>query len=98
MAGTSEVALHKIENTNSLFHIRFFSINSGGHVLLKPAIIPAKLHAKVFVFDRRALFVGSLNLDPRSAMLNTEIGLVFASPELASQAVTEVSKMVAGCT
>jgi len=36
----------------------------------------ASLHAKTFVFDRRAVFIGSLNLDPRSIQLNTEIGLV----------------------
>jgi len=58
----------------------------------------ASLHAKVFTFDRRALFVGSLNLDPRSVALNTEIGLVFASPELASQVATEAMNAVAGST
>jgi putative cardiolipin synthase len=41
----------------------------------------ASLHAKVFVIDRRAVFVGSLNLDPRSVDINTEIGVVFDSPE-----------------
>jgi len=44
----------------------------------------ASLHAKVFSFDRRTMFVGSLNLDPRSVALNTEIGMVFESPELAT--------------
>lgn len=43
----------------------------------------ASLHAKTFVFDRERLFVGSLNLDPRSAALNTEMGIVFHSPALA---------------
>jgi putative cardiolipin synthase len=36
-----------------------------------------------FVFDRRAVFIGSLNLDPRSIQLNTEIGLVCVSAPLA---------------
>ncbi|MGH8767367.1 MAG: phospholipase D family protein [Burkholderiales bacterium] len=49
-----------------------------------PGSSRASLHAKVFNFDRKAVFVGSLNLDPRSAALNTEIGLVFESPELAT--------------
>jgi len=44
------------------------------------------LHAKVFVFDRRKLFVGSMNFDQRSMRLNTEIGLIIDSPELARQA------------
>jgi putative cardiolipin synthase len=45
----------------------------------------ASLHAKTFVFDRRAVFIGSLNLDPRSIQLNTEIGLVCASAPLAEE-------------
>ncbi len=42
----------------------------------------ASLHAKVFVLDRRKVFVGSLNLDPRSVDINTEIGILFDNPEL----------------
>ena len=45
----------------------------------------ASLHAKTFVFDRRAVFIGSLNLDPRSIRLNTEIGVVSESPALAEE-------------
>lgn len=48
----------------------------------------ASLHAKSFVFDRQTVFVGSLNLDPRSVRLNTEIGVVFESPELAARLAT----------
>ncbi|MCX9155650.1 phospholipase D family protein [Niveibacterium sp. 24ML] len=43
----------------------------------------ASLHAKTFVFDRRSVFIGSLNLDPRSLQLNTEIGIVCDSPPMA---------------
>jgi putative cardiolipin synthase len=42
------------------------------------------LHAKLFVFDRTALFVGSMNLDERSVRLNTEMGLIIESEPLAS--------------
>jgi putative cardiolipin synthase len=38
------------------------------------------LHAKVLVFDCRSFFVGSMNLDPRSAFTNTEIGFVVDAP------------------
>jgi putative cardiolipin synthase len=47
----------------------------------------AALHAKVIVFDRKDVFVGSFNLDPRSADINTEAGLYVESPELAAQVV-----------
>ena len=41
------------------------------------------LHAKLFVFDRTAVFVGSMNLDQRSVRLNTEMGLIIESEPLA---------------
>ncbi len=39
----------------------------------------ASLHAKSFVFDRTQVFIGSLNLDPRAMVHNTEIGVVMKS-------------------
>jgi putative cardiolipin synthase len=47
----------------------------------------AALHAKVVVFDRKDVFIGSFNLDPRSADINTEAGLYIESPELAAQVI-----------
>lgn len=41
------------------------------------------LHAKVWVFDRQRLFIGSVNMDPRSFQHNTEIGLLIESEALA---------------
>lgn len=49
----------------------------------------ASLHAKSFVFDRQRIFVGSLNLDPRSVVENTEIGVVLDSPEAARHMLEE---------
>ena len=43
----------------------------------------ASLHAKSFVFDRKQVFIGSLNLDPRALVHNTEIGVVMEVPEIA---------------
>jgi putative cardiolipin synthase len=50
----------------------------------------ASLHAKTFIFDGQKIFVGSLNLDPRSVALNTEIGAVFDIPELAGSAARAI--------
>ncbi len=46
----------------------------------------ASLHAKAVAIDGRWLFVGSLNIDPRSIVLNTEIGVVVDSPALTAEA------------
>jgi putative cardiolipin synthase len=40
------------------------------------------LHTKLMVIDERYLFVGSLNLDPRSIEINAEMGLLIDSPEM----------------
>jgi putative cardiolipin synthase len=51
------------------------------------------LHAKLFVFDRQKLFIGSMNFDQRSKRLNTEVGLIIDSPELARQIATRFEAM-----
>jgi putative cardiolipin synthase len=50
----------------------------------------ASLHTKVFIFDRETVFVGSLNLDPFSIDINTEIGILFHSPEMAGEMAAEL--------
>ena len=44
-----------------------------------------RLHAKLVVIDKKRLFIGSMNLDPRSATINTELGAVIDSPPLARE-------------
>jgi putative cardiolipin synthase len=51
------------------------------------------LHAKLFVVDGSQLFVGSMNFDQRSQGLNTEVGLVIDSPELAAQTAQRFAGM-----
>ena len=53
-----------------------------------------RLHAKLLTIDRRLVFIGSMNLDPRSATQNTEIGVLVNSEELAREVlrVIDVSK------
>ena len=43
----------------------------------------ASLHAKTVVWDQERVFVGSMNFDPRSARLNTEMGVLIDSTGLA---------------
>ncbi len=45
----------------------------------------SSLHSKAMVIDQREVFLGSLNLDPRSVLWNTEVGVLIDSPELASE-------------
>ena len=50
-------------------------------------------HTKLAVMDERRVFAGSMNMDLRSARLNTELGLIVDSPELAD-AVLQLAHLV----
>jgi len=50
------------------------------------------LHAKSMVIDDQKIFIGTFNLDPRSANLNTEVGVLIESPELARQLTSSISR------
>lgn len=43
------------------------------------------LHSKAMVVDRERAYIGSMNFDPRSAAINTEMGVVIESPTLGEQ-------------
>lgn len=52
----------------------------------------ARLHTKAFIFDQELVFIGSLNLDPRSIDINTEMGILYDSPEMARQMAFELEE------
>jgi phosphatidylserine/phosphatidylglycerophosphate/cardiolipin synthase-like enzyme len=45
----------------------------------------ASLHAKAVVIDQKTVFIGSMNMDGRSAHFNSELGLVIRSADIAHQ-------------
>ena len=50
------------------------------------------LHAKSMVVDSQIVFVGTFNLDPRSANLNTEVGMLVNNRELARQVTASIEQ------
>ncbi|WP_206952964.1 phospholipase D family protein [Trinickia acidisoli] len=69
-----------LQRAHSRFYSRFFAGSESR----------ASLHAKAYVIDRRTLVIGSMNFDPRSAHLNSELALVIDSPIIAG----EVAKLI----
>lgn len=51
-----------------------------------------RLHAKISVIDGSRLFIGSMNLDPRSAAINTECALVIDSQPLVDSFQQTIAK------
>jgi putative cardiolipin synthase len=71
------VELHELRpDAGPIRQRMFFGVRGGSR---------AGLHTKAIVFDRKDVFIGSFNLDPRSSLINTEAGLFIESPELAAQ-------------
>jgi putative cardiolipin synthase len=84
LASTNHVAVHSgykryrkrlVEGGVGVFEVSAGAANPGTD-------ITTTLHTKAILFDRRWLFVGSLNVDPRSIDINTEMGLILDAPEL----------------
>jgi putative cardiolipin synthase len=54
------------------------------------------LHTKAMVIDRRHSFIGSMNLDPRSEVLNAEMGVLIDSEPLARALAAEMERDMSG--
>ena len=50
----------------------------------------ASLHSKMFIFDGRVISIGSMNLDLRSQLQNTEVALVIRSGALSREAAAQI--------
>ena len=53
-------------------------------------------HSKLVVLDKKTTFVGSMNMDLRSSQLNTELGMLIDSPELAAHVLGLIERLRAG--
>jgi putative cardiolipin synthase len=59
-----------------------------------PGLSKSSLHAKTMALDRRAMFVGSMNLDQRSLHINNEIGILFLNPEMAEESARSFDQKI----
>jgi putative cardiolipin synthase len=72
------VEIYEVRPDATMQNLRWASTSAASH---------AGLHAKAMVVDRRYVVVGSYNLDPRSADINTELALLIDSPRFAELVV-----------
>lgn len=94
-AGYMHYRVPLLENGVELYEIRSLLGNTkgSGETTAISRFGNYSLHAKLFVFDRQRLFVGSMNFDQRSMHLNTELGLIIDSPALAQQVAARFEAM-----
>ena len=84
-SGYAKTRRRLLENGMELYELRPDTDAFRPGWSLRSGRSPAALHTKAMAFDREAVFIGSFNLDPRSAVINTEAGLYIESPELAER-------------
>ena len=67
-----------------IYEVRPDASVSGSQILAASGA-KATLHTKAFVVDEKEAFIGSFNFDPRSANINTELGVIIRSPKIATE-------------
>ena len=85
LASTNHVAVHsgykRYRKTLLQGGVALVEVSASGGLIDSDVV--TTLHTKAILVDRQWLFVGSLNVDPRSIEINTEMGLIAHAPELA---------------
>jgi putative cardiolipin synthase len=83
----SGYARHRIELLKGgveLYELKPKAKSKASRSLRRSAEAKSALHAKTYIFDRKEVYIGSFNFDPRSANINTELGVICEVPEMAS--------------
>jgi putative cardiolipin synthase len=96
-AGYDHYRVPLLEEGVELYEVRSLlgSVRGSGQTAKVSRYGNYALHGKMYVFDRQKLFIGSMNYDQRSKRINTEIGLMIQSSELAQLTARRFDAMVA---
>jgi putative cardiolipin synthase len=82
----SGYARHRVELLKGgveLFELKTDAKTEASRALTQSEKAISGLHAKIYIFDRKEVFIGSFNFDPRSANINSEVGVIYQIPEMA---------------
>ena len=89
----SGYARHRIELLKGgveLYELKPRAKSKASRSLRHSAEAKSALHAKTYIFDREEVYIGSFNFDPRSANINTELGVICEVPEMAEYIATQL--------
>jgi putative cardiolipin synthase len=95
---TNSLASHDVPAVNSHYEVWRERLLHAGVALheLRADIAPQGsvlgLHTKAMVIDRQLSFIGSMNLDPRSELLNAEMGIAIDSAPLAQALAARIER------
>lgn len=73
-----------------LYELKPKAKSKASRSLGRSAEAKSALHAKTYIFDRKEVYIGSFNFDPRSSQINTELGIICESSEMAEDIAIEL--------
>ena len=89
-SGYARQRYNLLKNGIELYELKPKAKSKASRSLKRSAKAKSGLHTKTYVFDRKEIFIGSFNFDPRSAQINTELGVVCEIPEMAKYVASEL--------
>jgi putative cardiolipin synthase len=94
-SGYSKVRIPLLEAGTSMYEIRakLDNVKGSGESRQIARFGNYALHGKIYIFDRRRVFVGSWNYDQRSLRLNIEIGVLIESAPVAEEVLHRFDEM-----
>jgi len=100
LAASNQISVHGgyaparkplLRNGVEIYEVRADAGISGAQIVAASGA-KATLHSKAFIVDRKEIFIGSFNFDPRSMEINTELGVIIRSPEIAEELAIAVDE------
>lgn len=85
-----------LKNGVHLYELMPFNVDYKLSKEMKIGASGASLHTKAFLIDEHSGFIGSFNLDPRSARLNTEMGVFFDNPAIVEALMKSYESVIDG--
>jgi putative cardiolipin synthase len=82
-SGYSRHRIKLLKGGVELFELKADATTKTSRSLRRSTAAKSGLHAKTYIFDRQEVFIGSFNLDQRSANINAEVGVIYQIPEMA---------------
>jgi len=89
-SGYARQRIELLKGGVELYELKPKQKSKASRSLRRSAEAKSALHAKTYIFDRKEVYIGSFNFDPRSAKINTELGVICEVPEMAEFMDSEI--------
>ncbi|MCK5881137.1 MAG: phospholipase D family protein, partial [Sinobacterium sp.] len=82
-SGYARHRINLLKGGVEIFELKTDAKTQASRSLKQSGKAKSALHSKIYIFDRKEVFIGSFNFDPRSVNINSEVGVIYQIPEMA---------------